>query len=94
MSSYCSYFSPTALRRLRVAQGLSRTELAAKIGVSQETLVAWETGRSGPRVESLGVLSVVLDCAIDALFCGVTKNDPAGMPGRSTTASGRTHDTA
>lgn len=94
MSSFVQQFSPPSLRALRTKRGLSRTDLAARIGVMYETLVAWEAGRQDPRADSLAALSAVLGCSVDALFASPSENDPAGRPGHSTTASGRTHGSA
>ncbi|MFE9676011.1 helix-turn-helix domain-containing protein [Streptomyces sp. NPDC006259] len=39
---------PKERRRLRETGSLTRTQLAARLGVSRETVRAWETGRSTP----------------------------------------------
>ncbi|WP_409059242.1 sigma factor-like helix-turn-helix DNA-binding protein [Streptomyces sp. SYP-A7185] len=41
--------SPKERRRLREAKHLSQAEIAAKVGVTRETVRAWESGRSTPR---------------------------------------------
>ncbi|MEU9366030.1 helix-turn-helix domain-containing protein [Streptomyces avermitilis] len=41
--------SPEERRRLREAQSLTQAQLAAKLGVSRETVRSWETGRTTPR---------------------------------------------
>ncbi|WAL97408.1 helix-turn-helix domain-containing protein [Streptomyces sp. Je 1-369] len=41
--------SPKERRRLREAKSLSHADLAAKIGVTRETVRSWETGRATPR---------------------------------------------
>ncbi|MEU6761474.1 helix-turn-helix domain-containing protein [Streptomyces sp. NPDC046853] len=40
---------PKERRRLRAAKSLSQAEIAAKVGVSRETVRSWESGRSTPR---------------------------------------------
>ncbi|GGW33352.1 helix-turn-helix domain-containing protein [Streptomyces griseoloalbus] len=40
---------PAERRRLREAGGLTRTQLAERVGVRPETVRAWESGRSTPR---------------------------------------------
>ncbi|MGW0612966.1 helix-turn-helix domain-containing protein [Streptomyces sp. NPDC002788] len=40
---------PKERRRLREAASLTRAQLAARVGVTSETVRAWETGRSTPR---------------------------------------------
>ncbi|MFK4067396.1 helix-turn-helix domain-containing protein [Streptomyces sp. NPDC029674] len=41
--------SPEERRRLREAKSLSQADIAAKIGVSRETVRSWEAGRTAPR---------------------------------------------
>ncbi|MEV0255936.1 helix-turn-helix domain-containing protein [Streptomyces sp. NPDC050732] len=41
--------SPKERRRLREAKSLSQADIAAKIGVTRETVRSWETGRTAPR---------------------------------------------
>ncbi|MFC8126183.1 helix-turn-helix domain-containing protein [Streptomyces sp. NPDC057302] len=41
--------SPKERRRLREAKSLSQTEVAARVGVTRETVRSWESGRSTPR---------------------------------------------
>ncbi|MEU7579555.1 helix-turn-helix domain-containing protein [Streptomyces sp. NPDC041068] len=41
--------SPKERRRLREAKSLSQADLAAKVGVTRETVRSWETGRTNPR---------------------------------------------
>ncbi|MFJ3227803.1 helix-turn-helix domain-containing protein [Streptomyces sp. NPDC086783] len=41
--------SPKRRRRLREAAGLTQAQIAARMGVSRETVRAWESGRSAPR---------------------------------------------
>ncbi|MFF1379842.1 helix-turn-helix domain-containing protein [Streptomyces sp. NPDC058308] len=41
--------SPKERRRLREAKSLSQADLAARIGVTRETVRSWETGRTTPR---------------------------------------------
>lgn len=40
---------PAERRRLREAQSLTRAQVAERVGVSRETVRAWETGRTTPR---------------------------------------------
>ncbi|MEU6000910.1 sigma factor-like helix-turn-helix DNA-binding protein [Streptomyces sp. NPDC047197] len=41
--------SPKERRRLREAKSLSQGEVAARVGVTRETVRSWESGRSAPR---------------------------------------------
>lgn len=40
---------PAERRRLRESQSLTRAQVAERVGVSRETVRAWETGRTTPR---------------------------------------------
>ncbi|WP_307783448.1 helix-turn-helix transcriptional regulator, partial [Streptomyces sp. MBT53] len=40
---------PKERRRLREAASLTQAQLATRVGVSRETVRAWETGRTSPR---------------------------------------------
>ncbi|MGW5866024.1 sigma factor-like helix-turn-helix DNA-binding protein [Streptomyces sp. NPDC055239] len=41
--------SPKERRRLREAKSLSQADIAARVGVTRETVRSWESGRSAPR---------------------------------------------
>ncbi len=41
--------TPQACRHLRESMGLSRTQIAAQIGVSESSIVAWEAGARNPK---------------------------------------------
>ncbi|MCZ9345260.1 helix-turn-helix domain-containing protein, partial [Streptomyces sp. TRM76130] len=40
---------PKACRRLREAASLTQAQIAARVGVTRETVRSWETGRTTPR---------------------------------------------
>jgi DNA-binding transcriptional regulator YiaG len=61
-------FSPERLRALRRAAGVSRVALAYQLGVSMDTLVAWEAGRSVPKGNRFPGICAVLECAVEDLF--------------------------
>ena len=52
---------------LRKLNGFSQDELAAKIGVTRQTLSKYETGESLPDIEKCKLLAAVLDVSIDDL---------------------------
>ena len=57
--------SPIA--RLRIARGLTQTQLADLIGCPQQLVNKWETGKNKPGMQSLIKLSRALGCSIDEL---------------------------
>jgi transcriptional regulator with XRE-family HTH domain len=56
--------------RLREAKGLSWKELAAKVGTNVSSLSRWGRTRTGPRMESIVALSLVLGVTTDYLLTG------------------------
>ncbi len=53
---------------LRKKRGLSQDELAEKIYVTRQAVSRWETGETVPNVETLKLLSKVLDVSINTLL--------------------------
>jgi transcriptional regulator with XRE-family HTH domain len=56
--------------RLREAKGWSRTDLAARLGVSRERLGNWERGRHAPPLGAQLALSRSLGISLDELVTG------------------------
>lgn len=54
----------------REAAGLSQTDMARKLGVRKDTVVAWEEDRSEPRANKLSMLAGVLNVSIIWLLTG------------------------
>jgi transcriptional regulator with XRE-family HTH domain len=53
---------------IREKRGISQTELARKINVSQSLLSKWETGKAYPRFPELRAMATVLKCSIEDLY--------------------------
>ncbi|MEU5364723.1 helix-turn-helix domain-containing protein [Streptomyces sp. NPDC005925] len=53
---------PSERRRLREAASLTRTQLAARLGVPRDTVRSWETGRTKPRGREREAYAEALDC--------------------------------
>lgn len=50
--------TPTQITAARKKAGLTRKELAAKVGVSWRTVEKWEQGRGGPSKTALTLLKI------------------------------------
>ena len=61
------------IKKQREKNRLSQVQLAQKLGVNQNTVSQWETGRSSPPVDKLIIMSDLFGCTIDELVRG--KND-------------------
>jgi len=60
-------FSADALRAARLRAGLSRGEVAARVGVSEATVKGWENGERAPKASSHARLAKALGVAFEAL---------------------------
>ena len=52
---------------MRQAKELTQWQLAEKIGVKQESITQWETGKTSPKFARLAKIAEVLECTIDDL---------------------------
>ncbi len=58
------------VKHARKSRGLSQTDLAQRVGVSQPAIANWETGLHDPRRLMLAKLAVALDYPLDWLAAG------------------------
>jgi DNA-binding transcriptional regulator YiaG len=63
-----SHFSPTRIKELREAAGLSRTALAYLVGRSEQMVWRWENGWHTPPAPTLERLANALECSVGDLF--------------------------
>ena len=56
------------IKRRREARGMKQVELADALGVSQPTIVTWESAEGYPPSRFLPALAAVLCCTIDELY--------------------------
>ena len=56
------------IQALRTKQGLSQNELAERVHVTRQAVSRWENGETMPNVETLKLLSKVLDASINTLL--------------------------
>ena len=59
------------LSRYREERGLSQTELARKMNVTQQCISSWQTGRTIPKPYQMKMLSEILSVTINELFSEV-----------------------
>lgn len=68
------------IQTLREAQAMTQIQLAAQMGVNQNTVSQWENEVALPRTRDLPLLARVLRCTIDDLYAPEDTDDAAGEP--------------
>lgn len=74
----------------RHAQGLSQTELAARLGLTPKTVASWEIGASRPRSNKMQMLAAILNVSLRWLMSGSGDDgvaNSASEPGHADVAS-------
>ena len=61
-------FTNQDLRKAREARKIPRWQLAAKIGISEDTLERWETGKQRPEPDDVGRIEDVLDARSELMW--------------------------
>ena len=61
-------FEPARLTQARVRKSVTKTELAAKVGVSWQTISEWERGNMQPRMKHVRALCEALDVTPEELL--------------------------
>ncbi len=56
------------IKKIRESRGMRQYELADRMGVSQASVSAWESGAALPSAANLIKLADILDCTVDALL--------------------------
>ena len=76
--------------RLRGERGMSQEELAAKLGVSRQSVSKWETGAATPELEKVAALAELFGVSLDELVLGVegTEKDTTPEGGGAERAQG------
>lgn len=62
-----------AIKKFRLAKGLTQEKLAEIMGTSQAAVGMWEAGTRMPRADKLLKLADVLGCSVDDLLSGETE---------------------
>lgn len=57
----------TNVCELRKAKGLTQSELAEKLGVTQQAVAKWEARTAMPSLANLLEMAKVLECSVDEL---------------------------
>ena len=58
----------SSIERLRKERGLTQAAFAAAVGVSVQSVVSWEAGRTKPRPSKCRSIARVLRCSLAELF--------------------------
>lgn len=58
--------------------GLSQSEVAKALGITDSAVCQWETGKTSPRAFLLVKLETIYDCTVDELL---KSDDPANKAG-------------
>ena len=61
------------IKELRLASKISQTKLGEAVGVSQQSVYQWESGKSAPDLESLIKVAAFFDVTADYIL-GITDN--------------------
>lgn len=70
MQTIDTSYPPLSLAAARVNSKLTQKEFAAKCGVSESTVVAWESGRRCPSYRMLGKIERALGISLDYIKFG------------------------
>lgn len=62
----------------RKKAGLSQSEVAKALGITNSAVCQWETGKTAPRAFLLVKLATIYDCTVDELL---KSDDPANKAG-------------
>ena len=65
------------LKEVRKERGYSQKSLSQQLGVSQQAVGKWDTGRSSPDPETLAKLAELLDTSVDYLL-GISQQNMGG----------------
>lgn len=62
------YFSPNALKTLRIKRGVTQDQLADVVGVAQQTVAKWESRKRSPGLDTIVKLSNYFNVSLDYLL--------------------------
>jgi len=64
---------PSRLKKARMNTGFTQRDIQKETGIKQSTLAGYETGRTQPDIETLGILAEFYEVSTDWLI-GIGKN--------------------
>lgn len=67
------------IKELRRKKGYSQFQLAKKVGVSQQTVAKWESGKSTPTFNKIPKIAMELNCKIEELFAEAGNDSDAWL---------------
>lgn len=56
------------IKELRLAKGVRQVDMAAHFGVSQSTIVSWESEKTFPPCRLMPAIAIYLGCTLDDLY--------------------------
>lgn len=59
---------PARLKKARANSGFTQREVEKEIGIKQSTLASYESGRTQPDIETLGILAEFYGISVDWLL--------------------------
>ncbi len=59
--------SPNRIQEVREEAGMTRRDLASRVGVSARQIIRYETGEQSPTLRVAERIADVLDCSLDEL---------------------------
>ena len=73
---------PDKLKKARINTGMTQREISKETKIPQSTLANWETGRTQPDLESIGILADMYEVSVDWLLGtkGGTSYPPKKIP--------------
>ena len=61
------------LKHYRRLRKYTQKELAMRLNVSQQTIAAWEYGRTSPSPDMIAAIATILEVSTDRLLCQETE---------------------
>lgn len=76
------------IKKLRQEKGLTQEAFAEKLNLSRQAVSSWETGRTQPDVEMLGIISEKFSVSVEELIYGEKRNTAIDNGGKNYLSTG------